>query len=212
MGFMHRATVAAGIGFAVSAIAGCGSGGRLLSSAESRVLNEQLSRVSEALTAGDCNAAQDDLTAFQNRVSSLNGVNSTLIQNLTQGANTVQRLTSVRCSELTGTTTTKKKSRKKTQTTTSTKTQTDTTTTATDTSTVNTNTYTTSTYTAPDQYTQTSTTGGSGLGNYTTSATTTTATTEPTTTSTTSTTTSTPPITTATTTTSGTDTTGGGGF
>jgi hypothetical protein len=149
MGFTHRAFVAAAVGLAASALAGCGSnGGRLLSQSQSNQLSAQLNSVSQALQDGDCHAAESALSGFESRLAALNGVNSTLVENLNQGASTIQQLTSTRCA---GEVQTKPKS-----TTTSAKTTTTATlTTESDTTTTNTN-------TGPYLPPSTSTTGGTG--------------------------------------------------
>ncbi|HUY59207.1 MAG TPA: hypothetical protein VMV16_05820 [Solirubrobacteraceae bacterium] len=152
MGFTHRAFVAAAVGLAASALAGCGSNGRLLSQSQSNQLSAQLNSVSQALQDGDCHAAESALSGFESRLAALNGVNSTLVENLNQGASTIQQLTSTRCASFLQT------KPKRTNTTTSAKTTTTSTqTTASDTTT--TNTYT-STYTNPYSSPSTSTTGG----------------------------------------------------
>jgi len=160
MGFAHRAFAAAGVGFAVLAIAGCGnSGGRLLSQSEANRLTAQLNNVQQALYDGECSRAQQYLDDFQNALNQLGGVNSTLLANLNQGASTIQSLTSASSECRTATVPTTK-----TQTT-RTRTATDTTTTATETVptfTEPTTTYPTQTYTAPSTSTTTPD-GGSGL-------------------------------------------------
>ena len=180
MGFAHRAFVAAGVGFAVSVIAGCGSsGGRLLSASESNTLSEQLNRVTQALDSQQCSEAQQYLSQFQSTVANLGNVNSTLISNLDQGASTIQSLASSQCA--THTVTVPKKRHPKTSTSTSTTT---TATRTTPTFTTPTTTYTQPTYTQPT-YTQpsTNTTGGTYPGSgTTTSGTTSTSTTSSTTT------------------------------
>jgi hypothetical protein len=97
MGFTHRAFVAAAVGFAASALAGCGSNGRLLSQSQSNELSAQLNSVSQALQDGDCQGAENALAQFDSKLAGLNGVNSTLVRNLNQGASTIQQLTSARC-------------------------------------------------------------------------------------------------------------------
>ena len=157
MGFAHRAFVAVGVGFAVSAIVGCGSsGGRWLSASESNSLSEQLNRVTQALDEQRCADARQYLADFQARVHNLGGVNSTLVSNLDQGASTIQSLASSQCQVHTVTTPKKTHTRTTTSTTTS-KTATETT----PGFTTPTQTYTQPTYTQPS-YTQsnTSTTGG----------------------------------------------------
>ncbi|MDE3134596.1 MAG: hypothetical protein KGL15_11045 [Acidobacteriota bacterium] len=113
MGFAHRAFVAVGVGFAVSAIVGCGSsGGRWLSASEKNSLSEQLNRVTQALDDQRCADARQYLADFQASVNSLGGVNSTLIANLDQGASTIRSLASSQCQ--TQTVTTPKKTHTKT--------------------------------------------------------------------------------------------------
>jgi len=162
MGFTHRAFVAAAVGLAASALAGCGSNGRLLSQSQSNQLSAQLNSVSQALQDGDCHAAEGALSGFDSRLAALNGVNSTLVANLTQGASTIQQLTSARCAAELQT------KPKPTNTTTSAKTTTTATqTTQSDTTTTNTS---TNTYSSPS----TSTTGGTsptGTGTDTTGTT-----------------------------------------
>ncbi|HWE59534.1 MAG TPA: hypothetical protein VG228_07545 [Solirubrobacteraceae bacterium] len=155
MGFAHRAFVAAGVGFAVSAIAGCGSsGGSWLSGAQGRNLTAQLNRVTQALDNQNCAQAQQYLADFQSTVDNMGNVNSTLINDIDQGSSTVQSLATRDCRTVT---TTPKKTHPKTNTTT--------TTTATQTQTFtnpSTQTYTAPTYTQATDTTNstTNTTGG----------------------------------------------------
>jgi hypothetical protein len=156
MGFAHRAFVAAGVGFAVSAIVGCGSsGGSLLTASQSNSLSEQLNRVTQALDDQRCSQARQYLADFRSNVDSLGGVDSTLIANLDQGASTIQTLAARDCQ--TPANTTPKKTHPKT-TTSTTQTATGTTQTFTTPSTA---TYTQPAYTQPT-YTNppTNTTGG----------------------------------------------------
>lgn len=156
MGFAHRAFVAVGVGFAVSAIVGCGSsGGRWLSASESNSLSEQLNRVTQALDAQRCADARQYLADFQASVNRLGGVNSTLIANLDQGASTIRSLASSQCQIQTVTTPKKTHTRTVTSTTGST-TSTRTTPTFTQPTQTYTQTYTQPTYSQPS----TSTTGG----------------------------------------------------
>lgn len=169
MGFAHRAFVAAGVGIAVSAIAGCGSsGGRWLSQSEASTLSGQLNQITQALNQGECDRAQRYLADFQSSLSGFSAVNSTLIANLNQGATTIASLTSSQCAPRT-VTTPRTHTRTRTTTTTTT-TATQTLPTFTQTTTYPTQTYT---YTPPDT-TTTSTTGGVGPGGYTTTTTSTT--------------------------------------
>lgn len=157
MGFAHRAFVAVGVGFAVSAIVGCGSsGGRWLSASESNSLSEQLNRVTQALDGQRCAEARQYLADFQASVNRLGGVNSTLIANLDQGASTIRSLASSQCQIQTVTTPKKTHTKTVTSTTRST-TETQTTQTFTQpTQTETQPTYTQPTYPGPN----TTTTGG----------------------------------------------------
>jgi hypothetical protein len=152
MGFTHRAFVAAAVGLAASALAGCGSNGRLLSQSQSNQLSAQLNSVSQALQDGDCRAAESALTGFESRLAALNGVNSTLVENLNQGASTIQQLTSARCAAELQAKPKHVKTTTSANTTTTQTTQSGTTTTNTD----------TNTYTYTDTTPTTSTTGGTG--------------------------------------------------
>jgi TolA-binding protein len=157
MGFAHRAFVAAGVGFAMSAIVGCGSSGSLLSQSEANQLTAQLNSVSSALYEGRCSEAEDALTSFQEKLAKLNGVDSTLVSNLNQGASTIEQLTSTHCDSDTQTQTRTRADTTPTHTATTHTTTTVTTDTDTvPTTTVTTSTYPTTTYTPPP----TSTTGG----------------------------------------------------
>lgn len=156
MGFAHRAFVAVGVGFAVSAIVGCGSSGeRWLSASESNSLSEQLNRVTQALDDQRCSDAREYLADFQASVNSLGGVNSTLIANLDQGASTIQSLASSQCQIHTVTPPKKTHTKPATPTTRST-----TATQTTQTFTQPTQTYTQPTYTQPTYTQPTNTTGG----------------------------------------------------
>jgi hypothetical protein len=168
MGFTHRAFVAAGVGFAASALVGCGSSGRLLSQPQSNQLSAQLNSVSQALQDGNCHDAENALSRFESKLAALNGVDSTLVENLKQGASTIQQLTSTQCASQAQTTPKHAKTTTSAKTTT-TATQTTQSDTAATTSTY-TNTYSTPSYSTPT----TNTTGGSPPTGGTTTAGTTT--------------------------------------
>jgi hypothetical protein len=97
MGFANRAIVAAGLGFAVSALVGCGGSGSLLSSGQANGLSAQLEQASEYLDNGQCQDAQSQIASFRSSVDGLNSVNSTLIGNLDQGATTIAQLAQRDC-------------------------------------------------------------------------------------------------------------------
>ncbi len=106
-----RALLAGGLGFAVSLLVACGAsgGGGLLSSDQARNLNSSLAQVSASLAAKDCGAASSELRSLSNAVANLPpSVNTTLQQNLNQGAITVAQLASRCHSASTATTTTPK--------------------------------------------------------------------------------------------------------
>ena len=91
---LNKVIVASGIVLAVSALVGCGSSsGGLLSRDQASRLQADLRRAQDALSAGRCeeaaSAARDLVTSAQG----LGGVDSTLVSNLVQGANTVMHLT-----------------------------------------------------------------------------------------------------------------------
>lgn len=190
MGFAHRAFVAAGVGFAASAIVGCGSsGGSLLSGAQADNLNRQLNRINAELDSRQCSQAQQDLQNFQTSIANMGGVNSTLISNLDQGVATVESLANDQCRTVVTTP-------KKTQTHTNTQTATTATQTTPTFTNASTDTYTQPTYTQPSDTTTstipgtatTSTTGGGCLTcvtSTTTATSTSTTTTTPTTSNTT---------------------------
>jgi hypothetical protein len=177
MGFANRATLAAGIGFAVAALAGCGSGGGLLSRSEADQLDTQLSNASSALSAGNCKGAEVALENFTSSVEGLVSINATLLSNLDAGARKILTLTLAECG---------KQAVRHTTTTQTTTTDTNTTPTVTvpattATQTITTATVTTPTYTAPAVTTPATTTPTTPAV-VTTPATTTPATTTPATT------------------------------
>jgi len=135
MGFANRAIVAAGLGFAVSALVGCGGSGSLLSGGQANQLSAQLEQASQDLASFNCRSAASDINTFRSNVNALNSVNATLIRNLDQGAQTIQTLADRECPVYTRTTRT---------------TETHTTTTKTATTKTNTNTTPTTTSTSTD--------------------------------------------------------------
>lgn len=79
-------------------VAACGaSSGHWLSAAQANRLSADLNSVSTALDSGACAQAQRYLTRFQNDLSSLGNVNSTLVANLNQGVSTVESLATSTC-------------------------------------------------------------------------------------------------------------------
>jgi hypothetical protein len=156
MRFLPRALVACGTGFAVSLLAACGGGAGLLSSDQANSLSNQLNNVSAAVGAHNCGGAANASQGLGNAVGSLpSTVNSTLRDDLSQGASTVRQLAAKDCQQTTPTTTTA------TTPTATTATTTPTTTTATTTTPPTTTTETTPTTTGT---TSTTPSGGGGLG------------------------------------------------
>lgn len=94
-----RALLAGGLGFAASwAIAACGSSAGLLSGNQANTLNNQLDRVSGALAAGHCSAAGSAARQLVVQVSQLpHTIDSTLRQNLDNGASTISQLAAQQC-------------------------------------------------------------------------------------------------------------------
>ena len=90
------------------ALAGCGSsGGRLLSRPAATQLSAELTQASTALANYDCPAANTAISEFHNDVGQLQGVNSTLVTMLSQGASTISALANQRCPQTTTTTATR---------------------------------------------------------------------------------------------------------
>lgn len=82
----------------IVALAGCGSsGGRLLSRPAATQLSAELTQASTALANYDCPAADTAIAEFHNDVGQLQGVNSTLVTMLSQGASTISALAKQRC-------------------------------------------------------------------------------------------------------------------
>ena len=178
MGFANRAIVAGGLGFAISALVGCGGSGGLLSLNQASRLNDQLAAAGQYLSSGECRDAAQAIRSFQDSVGSLSSVNQTLVSNLSQGATTIQTLANQECPVRSTHPTKPKKPKPKPA-----KTTTSTTTTATQTTTITTpaqtTTTSTQTTTTPTTTTQTTTsptttttttpnTGGTGFGGSTT--------------------------------------------
>ncbi len=73
---LQRALLAAGLGFTVSLVAGCGGGSGLLTGNQAGGLQNQLSQVSSALSAGHCTqvrtATEDLVSAVANLPASVN--------------------------------------------------------------------------------------------------------------------------------------------
>lgn len=160
----QRALLAGGLGFAVAwAVAACGgSSAGLLSGNQANNLNNQLSQVSDALAAGRCAAAGNAARQFVVEVSNLpNTINSTLRENLDNGASTISQLVVPQCHPVSSQTTTTPTT---TSTPTTTTTQTTTTAPTTTTSTTPTTTTTTTTPVTPPTTTTGANTGPSGGG------------------------------------------------
>src|SRR5437764_3629203 len=128
-----RALVAGGLGFAVSLIAACGGGSRVLSADQANALSSQLNQVQAAVNRGDCSGIVDSLSQLSAGIS--NVPNATAKANLTEGFDTLQSQAKAQCPSSTPRTTSTATTTKTTTTqstpTTTTPTQTITTTTAT---------------------------------------------------------------------------------
>jgi hypothetical protein len=98
MRFGSRAFLAGGLGFAAAFVVACGGGNGLLSGDQSSSLSSQLQSISVALGSHQCGAAASAATSLNNAVANLpSTVNTTLLQNLGQGASTVGQLASSDC-------------------------------------------------------------------------------------------------------------------
>jgi hypothetical protein len=119
MTFLTRAGVTVA-GLATTAVlAGCGSsGGTLLSADAANQLKSELNQASTALADDNCLSAQNALSGFSDDVSQLTNVNVTLVRILNQSAATITALAEKRCP--TGETTTTASTTTTTQSTTTT--------------------------------------------------------------------------------------------
>lgn len=99
MRFLHRALPAGGLGFVVSLLlAACGGNAGLLTGQQASDLNNRLNQVSSALAGRDCPGVQNAVQGLAGAVGNLpQSVNSTLRQNLDQGASTVGQLATKQC-------------------------------------------------------------------------------------------------------------------
>ena len=90
-----RALVAGGLGFAVSLIAACGGGSRVLSADQAGALSAQLTQLQNAVNNGDCTGVQTALSQLSAEIS--NVANDTARANLTEGYDTLQRQATSEC-------------------------------------------------------------------------------------------------------------------
>ena len=172
MRLANTALIAGGLGFAVSALVGCGSSGGLLTAADANQLDSQLNLASTALSLGECARAAAAIASFRSAADGFGAVDGKLISDLDASAATIAALMQRECPTGTSTVTKPPGSGTRTRTTKTRTTTTQTTptapttpvTTPTGTQTTTTNTTTTTTGTTP-----TSTTGGvrpgGGTGN-----------------------------------------------
>jgi hypothetical protein len=147
-----RALVAGGLGFAVSLIAACGGGSRVLSAEQANALSSQLNQLQAAVNRGDCSGIVNSLGQLSAEIA--NVPNATARANLTEGFDTLQSQAKADCPA---------SSPQTTSTPTTAKTKTTTTTTSTPTITTPTQTIPTPTATTPPN-TGTTTSPGPGSG------------------------------------------------
>jgi hypothetical protein len=162
MGLRSRAFLAGGLGFTAAFVVACGGSTGLLTADQGSTLSSRLDAVSKAVSSGDCSAATSAANAFNTAVGNLPpSVSTKLVQNLGDGAQTVEQLAAKDCASAT-----KSSSSTSTSSTTSTQPTTTTTTTVTNTPTTSSGTASqTSTATnAPPPGTSTTTNGGASLG------------------------------------------------
>jgi hypothetical protein len=162
MGLRSRAILAGGLGFTAAFVVACGGTNCLLTADQGSTLSSRLDAVSKAVNSGNCAAATSAANAFNTAVGNLPpSVSTKLVQNLGDGAQTVEQLAAKDCSSTSSSTSTAS-----TSTTTSTQPTTTTTTTVTSTPTTTSTTQTqsaTATNPAPPG-TSTTTNGGASLG------------------------------------------------
>jgi hypothetical protein len=95
---LRRALLASGLGFATSFIAACGGGAGLLSGDQANTLQNQLSRVSSALSARKCAAAKAAADRLVEQVAGLpTTITTPLLQDLDLGARTIRQLAATQC-------------------------------------------------------------------------------------------------------------------
>ncbi|HET9103897.1 MAG TPA: hypothetical protein VFN55_11140 [Solirubrobacteraceae bacterium] len=159
MGLRPRAFLAGILGFTVAFVVACGGGNGLLSSGQAGNLSGKVDAVESALGAHNCGGARNAAQNLQNAVAALpSTINTTLAQNLGQGASTLSQLASRDCTTSTShsTSTSTSTSTSSTPTTTATVTKTHTQTTQT--------TQATATNPGPTGTSPTSSNGGAGIG------------------------------------------------
>ncbi len=102
---LHRALLAGTLGFAVVFVAGCGGGGAgLLTGDQASGLQNQLSRISSALSAGDCGTVRSATRSLAAQVAGLPpAVNINLRQAIVSEANQVNSLSVQQCHPVTTT-------------------------------------------------------------------------------------------------------------
>jgi hypothetical protein len=155
---LRIALLAGGLGFVVSFITACGGGAGLLSGSQASNLNNQLSQVSSAYSAGDCNGVRSATRKLVSGVAALpTSVAGMLRQDLDQAANQVSTLAVAQCRPAASTTTSTTQTTNTTNTTTVTTPPTTTTTTTTPT-------HTTTPPTTPTTPATTTTTPGTNTG------------------------------------------------
>ncbi len=94
----NRLGIAAAGVAAVVVLAGCGSSdGTLLSTGAATQLTSELNQATSALDAYNCDVAYTALTNFKDDVNQLTGVNTTLVEMLSQGASRISTLANERC-------------------------------------------------------------------------------------------------------------------
>jgi hypothetical protein len=96
---LHRALLAGSLGFVVAFVAGCGgSGAGLLNGNQASALQNELNRISSALSAGDCGTVRRSTRSLADQVASLpTTVNANLRQALDSEANQVSTLSVQQC-------------------------------------------------------------------------------------------------------------------
>src|SRR5947209_7480941 len=95
---LRRALLAVGLGLVGLFITACGGGAGLLSSDQASSLNDQLSRVSSAFSAGKCNDVRADVRGLADAVAGLpSGVKPALREDLNYTANQVVSLAVSQC-------------------------------------------------------------------------------------------------------------------
>lgn len=103
---LSPALLAGALGLAAAFLAACGASSGLLSASEGSSLTAQLNAASHNLSRGNCYGAQNAIGQLKNEIAHLpTSIDTTLVNDLSRGANTIGELANARCTGTVGTAT-----------------------------------------------------------------------------------------------------------